>query len=150
MLTLVTNVAAIHMLPNWTVGVQLVVFITAFVILSRYIFKPMLRVIEMRRSVTDGADDEANRINVEAGNLEEKRVRVLREALSSLQDERAQRISQARIKAEKMIEETRQESQWFLETSDMFIEASEKSIADDMVDRADLLAKDIAARVIND
>jgi F0F1-type ATP synthase membrane subunit b/b' len=147
MLTLVSNVAPIRMLPNWTLGVQLLVFLVAFGVLSKFIFKPMLRVIEMRSKVTHGADDEAVLVNSEASDLEEKRLKLLREALTSFQDERVHRISKSRIKSEKMIAETRQESQWFLETSDMFIEASEKSIVEDMADKSKALAEEIAASV---
>jgi len=150
MLTLVSNIAAIQMLPDWTLVVQLLLFLAAFGILSGYIFKPMLRVIRMRENVTEGADRDASRINMEASDLEEKQVKILNDALSSFHDERASRISEAKLKSEEMIAETHQESQWFLETSDMFIEASEKSVAHEMVVRSKELASEISERLFSE
>jgi len=51
---------------TWTLIAQLLMFLTALAILSRFLFKPMLAVFEKRRQLTEGPKEQADKLGAQA------------------------------------------------------------------------------------
>lgn len=148
MLAIMAQEAAVHVLPNWTLGVQLCIFIACVVLLHLFVFKPVLKVMDRRGELTTDAQDQAQSLNQEADELDARRTEVLSQALSETHAWRAKRISEAHLEAERIVSEARLEAQWFLETSEMFIQSSEESIVEAMNTKAEELADTIVQQAV--
>lgn len=148
MLAIMSQEAAVHVLPNWTLGVQLVIFLVAVALLNLLVFKPVLKAMDKRRELTIDAATQAQSLNQESDELDARRTEVLSQALAQTHAWRAQRIDDTRLAAEKVVAEAKLEAQWFLEASEMFIQSSEESIVDAMNTKADELAETIVQQAV--
>lgn len=138
--------AEFHILPDWTIFIQLGIFVLAVAALDFFLFEPVLKLIDRRREFTDDSRAEVARLLDEAESLEAKRGRAIENALRHTAKERAHRIATARLEAERIIAEARLEARWFLSSTEMFIESSEESIAAEMNLQADMLSDDIISK----
>lgn len=138
----------LHIIPDWTLAIELAVFLASFALLHYGVFRPALKVLDRRRRMTIEATSKAEVLTAEADALEGKHAAAVSEALATFQADRARRIHDAHLKAEAMVAESRQEAQWFMETTDMFIESSEESIIAEMNARAEELAQEIKRSIV--
>ena len=149
MLAIIAQETAVHVLPNWTLGVQLCIFLVAVALLNLLIFGPVLKVMDRRRELTAEAAAQAQNLNQEAEGLEARRTEVLSRALAETHAWRAKRIVDTQLAAERIVAEARLEAQWFLETTEMFIQSSEESIVEAMNTKADELAETIVRQAVD-
>ena len=148
MLAIIAQEAAVHVLPNWTLGVQLGIFIACVVLLNLFVFRPLLKVMDRRGELTTDAQAQAQSLNQEADGLDARRTEVLSQALSETHAWRVKRISEAHLEVERIVSEARLEAQWFLETTEMFIQSSEESIVEAMNTKAEELADTIVRQAV--
>lgn len=97
----------IHLMPDGTLVLQLVVFLAAMAILSRCLFRPILAIIDRRRSFTVAARSEAERWNGEAERLEAEHRTLLEEALHGEEELRHNELLRCQREADQMIAEAR-------------------------------------------
>ncbi|NLH47953.1 MAG: ATP synthase F0 subunit B [Myxococcales bacterium] len=105
---------------NWTLIAQLVMFLAAMGILSRFLFKPMLAVLARREELTEKPHEDAEKLKVDAvaarQTVEEQLVRTRRDAeklrlelLGRATNQERDVLAGARSQAAKINEQTRGE-----------------------------------------
>ncbi len=105
---------------NWTLIAQLVMFLSAMGILSRFLFKPMLAVLARREELTEKPHEDAEKLKVDAvaarQTVEEQLVRTRRDAeklrlelLGRATNQERDVLAGARSQAAKINEQTRGE-----------------------------------------
>lgn len=100
--------AEVHLLPDKTVFIQLAIFLVVLVGLNHLVFKPLLRLIRLRREKTKGSQDTIQKLTEKTDVLlkayEEKMVKARQEAFGLKESIRREGEAQG----QKIIEEARQ------------------------------------------
>lgn len=103
----------------WTLALQAVNFLVLVWLLQRFLYKPVMRIVERRRQATDKALAEAEearrKAEAEAAGYREKtaalsgeREKMLHEARTEIEQDRQRMVEHARKEAEQVIEAARQ------------------------------------------
>jgi F-type H+-transporting ATPase subunit b len=134
---------------NWTILVQMVWLILAWIFLSRLLFKPMLRLLELRRSKTVGLSKEASRLREEAGivlsQVEEKLRKVRQEASEIYQSAREKSLAETRTR----VEETHQEIEKLKAVATQKMEAEIHELRREMGVRAQEIAPFVVSKILS-
>ena len=139
----------INLMPDWTLFVQLGVFLLTLIVLHLLVFRPVLRVLDRRRSFTDDAIGDAAQKNAEADRLEAERKKEITRALKDAEALHGQRIAATRRGAEAILTEAKAQMKSLLDSSEVSVESSEAEATVDISRRAEELAHEIVARVTN-
>ncbi|MFH1830668.1 MAG: ATP synthase F0 subunit B [Pseudomonadota bacterium] len=137
----------IELIPNWTLFIQIGIFLFVLFMLNFLFFKPLLKLMDRRKQFTSDASQEAASLNDESQQLEAGRLQVLGMALKEAQDDRAKRTTDAVREADKIINEGRAKMGEMISSNLISIESTENSIVDEMNDRATKLADEIIVRL---
>ena len=100
----------ISLMPDWTFFIQLVVFFCAFLILNFLVFKPLLKLYQIRKKYTVDAEAHAKSKNEEAVRLELEVKQKLSEAILALQKEREKKIAETMYRAEEVTSQAKKQS----------------------------------------
>ncbi len=138
--------ADIRLIPDWTLFIQIGIFLFVVLALNLLLFRPLIRLMDRRKAFTTDASEEADSLNIEAEQLEVGRHEVLSMALKEAQDERAKRTANALREADRIVNDARSKMGAMISSNLISIESTEKSIVDEMEERAMNLAKGIIAR----
>lgn len=138
----------ISLAPDWTVLAQLCVFLCVMAVLWILVFKPTLRVIDLRKNFTTDALERSRSLNSEAEALENERKVMLAGALEEIAVENAAVLAAKRKEAEKIIADARIEAKRILDSTELSVEASEERSAEEINRQADMLAKYVVTKVI--
>lgn len=139
----------IHLMPDWTVILQLAIFLAATAVLYFFIFRPTLKIIDRRRYFTSKARSDAQDLNAKADSLDNERKTSIVAALKTAEAESAAKILKARQDADKIVAASRSEARSILDSAEKSIQSSEKSLDKEIGKQADILANDIVARVVS-
>lgn len=139
--------AEIHLMPDWTVIVQMGIFLSALAVLSFLVFRPTLRIIDRRRGYTEEARAEAERIGAEADRIEEERRTSIAAAIEEAGRERDERTARARRDAEGAIAEAKQQAQRLIDSTAVSRESSERAAEAGASGEGDAIAEEIVRRV---
>jgi F0F1-type ATP synthase membrane subunit b/b' len=134
--------SAIRLLPDWTLLVQLAVFLAVLASLTFLVIRPTLRLLERRRSFTSEAMEHAAKLASDAEQLEAGRREVLAMALREAQASREQRVAAARRRADKTIAESRvgvaellQHGTYGIESAEALAEFDLEALSQNLADR---------------
>lgn len=139
----------IHLMPDWTVTLQLLIFLAATAILYFFVFRPTLKIIDRRKYFTSKARSDAQDLNAKADGLDNERKISIVTALKNAEAEAARKILKARQDADKIVAASRAEARRILDSAEESIEHSEQSIDKELGRQAEVIANDIIARVVN-
>ena len=134
--------AAIRLLPDWTLAVQLLIFLFVLAVLTVFVIRPLL--VDRRRSFTNEAMEGAQKLSAEAEQFEAERRETLSKGLREAQDVREKRVSTARRDADRTIAEARVGVAQLLEHGIESIESAEMLAAPDLKD----LSAELAAKIV--
>jgi len=137
----------IHLMPDWTIFVQLGIFLLSAAVLTFFVFRPVLRLFDRRRGYTSDAEIEAGRLNGEAESLEFSCNKLLTEALENAHIRKSKEIAMANSEAERIVSDARIRAKQIAEETDISIYTSEKSVMEEMKINAEMLAGDMISRV---
>ncbi|MFH0800622.1 MAG: hypothetical protein V2A66_10655 [Pseudomonadota bacterium] len=141
--------AEIHLMPDWTVAVQLCVFFSAAAAIHFFVLRPVLRIIDQRKKLTSGAREDASLLAAESAALEAERVAAVSKALADANAERTTKLAEARIAAGKIVAEARAEAKNIAGMSRAG-KPSEESIAAEVGKRSSELAREIVSRITSE
>lgn len=134
--------------PDWTALVQLVIFLVLVVLLSRLLFKPILKLLEKRDDLIHGGKRQADQFTAKAkelmGQYEQGLAEARRRALAERERLKAEALS---IEAE-MLKRVGEECQRFLEETKAKIQAESARAKEDLRKQADLISLEIAEKVL--
>lgn len=137
----------ISLQPDWTVIVQLGVFLIVMAVLHIFIFKPILRIIDHRKKFTQDAHSEAIILNEKSALLEKERTLAISKAIAQINSERDLKISTAHKEGEKILASARVEAKRLLDATEVSVDATEQLVATDVERQTDSLAHEIAEKV---
>lgn len=144
---MLATAGGIHLLPNWTIFVQLGIFIVALIIIKVFMLEPALRVISLRRAYSEGAKREAELLEDKARDLDERRQSILKKEIDESQLIRSESVATANIAHTSILRAAREDVKKLFESSAISIDSSEKTIHEAMEKKADDLAGEIVARI---
>ena len=142
--------AKINIMPDWTVFVQLGVFLLTLLVLNFLVFRPVLRVLDRRRSFTEDARKDATEKNLESDRLEDEREAAITKAYKEAEAMREEKVAAKRKEAEKIVSDAKTRMQGLLDSTEVSVETSESAAALEISKRAEELAKDIDSRDAGD
>ncbi len=142
--------AKINIMPDWTVFVQLGVFLLTLLVLNFLVFRPVLRVLDRRRSFTEDARKDAAEKNLESDRLEDEREAAITKAYKEAEAMREEKVAAKRKEAEKIVSDAKTRMQGLLDSTEVSVETSESAAAQEISKRAEELAKEIVSRVAGD
>ncbi len=134
---------------NWTVFVQMIWLVLAWFFLSRLLFKPMLRLIELRRNKTVGFSAEAAKLREETQAIfsqVEERLRSARQEISQVyQSTREKHLTEARA----VVEEARLEIEKLNVINTQKRETEMRELRREMSARAQELAPLVVSKMLS-
>ncbi len=139
--------AEIRIIPDWTILIELAIFIIVIIVLNVLVLKPMLKVMDRRREFTVDASQEAKKLNDEAEQLEQGRHEVLTMALSEAQATRDEKTQETLREADRIKAEARSRMDETISSSEVSVESAEGSIIEEMNQRSNELADQIVVRI---
>lgn len=149
MITGTANAASGDLLSvNYTVFIQIVIFLIAIFILNKLVFKPFLNLVDRRDMLTRGAIEEAHELEDKVKAIIEEYDQKLSEARALAIEERNKLILEGQTVAADVLGKARQETGVLLEEAKAKLEADTKEIKDNIKGDIDELAGDIASKVL--
>lgn len=133
---------------DWTLFVQMIWLVLAWIFLSRLLFKPILRLLELRQSRTAGAAAEASKLNEEAqmllSQIEERLRQARHEASVAYQSSREKTHQEGR----KIIEEARRDAEALKEESRQALEKEVAALRKEIDSQAEELVPFVVSKVL--
>jgi len=139
--------AEIRIIPDWTILIEIVVFLSVIIVLNSLVLRPMLRVMDKRREFTVDAKEEADNLIEDSDQLDEGRREVLAMALREAQAERDRRIAETLRNADGVVAEARSRMDKMISSTEVSIESTERSIVEELEGRSNELADMIVKRI---
>jgi F-type H+-transporting ATPase subunit b len=139
--------AEIRIIPDWTILIELAIFIIVIIVLNAFVIRPMLRVMDRRREFTVDASEEAEKLSNDAEQLEQGRHEVLAMALREAQSDRDERTQHTLREADRIKADALSRMDETTSSSEVSVEAAEGSIIEEMNQRSRELADEIVARI---
>jgi F-type H+-transporting ATPase subunit b len=133
---------------NYTVFIQIVIFLIAIFILNKLVFKPFLNLVDRRDMLTRGAIEEAHELEEKVKAIIEEYDLKLDEARVLAAQERSKLVLEGQKVAGEIIGKAREEAGVFLEEAKVKLEADTKEIKEKIKGDIDELAIDIASKVL--
>ncbi len=133
---------------NKTVFIQIIIFIVAIFVLNTLVFKPFIQLIDRRHKLTRGAIEEAEELERKVKAIIEEYDAKLSEARAAAQEERNKILREAETVSGQIITKAREETGGLLEEAKTKLEAEAKEMKEKLKGDVELLAKDIASRVM--
>jgi F-type H+-transporting ATPase subunit b len=133
---------------NYTVFIQIAIFLIAIFILNKLVFKPFLNLVDRRDMLTRGAIEEAHELEDKVKAIIEEYDQKLSEARTLAVEERNKLILEGQTVAADILGKARQETGVLLEEAKAKLEADTKEIKENIKGDIDALAGDIASKVL--
>ncbi len=133
---------------NYTVFIQIVIFLIAIYILNKLIFKPFIGLVDRRDKLTRGAIDEAHELEEKVKEIIEEYDAKLSEARALAIEERNKLVQEGQGVAQEIIGAARSETSELLHEAKNKLESDTKEIKEKIKGDIDGLASDIASKVL--
>ncbi len=138
----------IQLLPDITIVAQLVIFLTVMVALNRFVFKPVLRILELRKSKTKGEREKLEAIN-------QKTEKLVQEYEAKIQEARQEGLKmkeairkEGGTQAQKIIHEAKKTSLNELGNIREEIEKAAQQSSKKLEEEAEVLSQSLAEKVL--
>ncbi len=132
--------------------IQLGIFLLVFLLLRPLLFRPVIRLIEARRTATLGMQENAEKLDQEAQVLNKDVEAKLAEVSSQASLERAKLVEQARLKERELLTKAREDSAGVVEQAkqDAAVQADQvrESLRQEMAGLVDSVAAKVLGRPI--
>jgi F0F1-type ATP synthase membrane subunit b/b' len=141
---------SIRLMPDWTVTVQLLIFVSVMTALTFLVIRPTIRIIDRRKQFTSDAAEEAEKLFAEAEQLRAGRREALAMSLKDAHAEYEKRTAEARKSADAITEAARAKVADILRGEAKSIASSEVVGDKDLDARVKEISREIVARVGKD
>ena len=133
---------------NYTVFIQIAIFLLAIFILNKLVFKPFLNLVDRRDKLTRGAIEEAQALEARVEEIIAEYDVKLNEARALAIEERNKIILEGQTVADSIIGKAREETGVILADAKTKLEADTQEIKEKIKGDIDELAGDIASKVL--
>ncbi|RMD96960.1 MAG: hypothetical protein D6812_16110 [Deltaproteobacteria bacterium] len=133
---------------NFNLIIQIVLFVCLVILLNRWLFQPVLRILEAREEQIEGANREAARI---AAEIDEKLATYEAHLAAFREEARAMRTSikeEAKAQEEQLLEEARQEAQRIVAEGRAQLEAETQKARQQLAKEAEKIADEIVFQIL--
>lgn len=137
----------VNLMPDWTVTVQLGIFLATVASLTFFIFKPVLKIIEERKRFTNYKQSESQRLDKEFEKLNKFRTSEITKALNIVATENLLTVEKTKKRIEDMIKSAQTEAKKILDKTDVSIGVSEGKVENLINQQATVLADEIVVRI---
>ncbi|MER3447491.1 MAG: hypothetical protein C4291_11935 [Candidatus Dadabacteria bacterium] len=131
-----------------TLIIQLIIFIATIFILNSLLFKPLLELVEKREKLTTGRIKEAKELREKVDQIAREYRAKLDEIRAEAMEERNKIRREAQAAAEGLIEKAHREAQSLLEEARSKLELEAKGIRERIRPEIEVLAKEMALRIL--
>ena len=129
---------------DWTLIVQAVNFLIFMVLINKFLFQPLLRLMEEREKELDGIYNEAEALKVKAEQLlkeveetlakaKEEAKKIIDAAVKEAREEKERIISQAQEEASVKVEKAKEEIWQAFESEKAKLEAEAEKLAEEII-----------------
>lgn len=129
---------------------QVINFLIFFVVLAKFLYKPILKVLDQRKKLIEESLANSQKIKDELDKLEEDKKKILKkvadEGFKILEEEK----KSAQKKQDEILKKAEDESQKILEKSESRIKAREEEMMEAVKKRAVEVGSDIAKKILED
>lgn len=131
-----------------TLVLELAIFAALFFLLKAWVFKPMVALFEAREAATDGAREDAKRMDRDAKDKAQSFEDEMRKIRQKTQEERDQ-LRQEGVKRERAIlDQVRHETQATLSDAERRIKLEAQELRSDLAREVPVLAQSIVAKML--
>lgn len=148
MLASATTSSGFVLVPNWTVLVQMGIFVIVALALNHLVFKPILKILRKREEATKGTLAQAVRLETEAQLKLEEHKSSIAKALEEARALKEEAIRQGGLRKEKMITEVRQEINRGLVSARKQIETDVEAAKAKLTEEVGTLSKKITEKIL--
>ena len=130
-------------------GILAAMFVGTILLLNKILFKPLLELDEKREQLTSGTSSEAKELKLKAEQTIKGYNEKINDARIQTQEQKNLIRKQAQNSAAEMIERARGETNSLLEDAKTKIEKEAQIIREKIKPEIELIAKDVASKLIN-
>lgn len=141
-------ISEISLMPDWTFIVQLAIFLFVIAILTIFVIRPIIRIIDRRKAFTTDASLEAEHLTDKAIQLETGKREVLTMSLNEAYEELKKRTTEARRTGDAVIADAKTKTSEIYKASTTSLEKAEKSVEKEIDERAQGLVDEIVSRIV--
>lgn len=138
----------IHLVPDWTLFVQVAVFLSAVAILNFLVFKPLLRILDWRKRFTREAREEAGYLHSQTDMIEAEASAEISDEIRKANTLGEKRIAQRCREAEGIVANAHNEARRIIDDAETSMKSSAASIVTEMDQQARSFADEIASRML--
>ncbi|MCL4244053.1 MAG: ATP synthase F0 subunit B [Candidatus Dadabacteria bacterium] len=133
---------------NYTVFIEVVIFVAAIIILNALVFQPFLKLMDRRDRLTKGTMEEAKDLEARVKSIIEEYEARLADARAHAQEERTRIVREAQDAATGIVSKAREETSSLIEDAKKKLEAESEAIKQKLSGDVELLAKDISSKIL--
>ena len=130
-------------------GILAAMFVASVLVLNKTLFKPLLELDERREQLTSGTSSEAKELKLKAERTIKEYNEKINDARIQTQEKKNLIRKQAKNSEAEMIERARGETNSLLEDAKTKIEKEAQIIREKIKPEIELIAKDVASKLIN-
>lgn len=130
-------------------GIIAAIFVTSIIVFNKILFTPLMDLDEKREKLTSGTSSEAKELKLKAEQTIKEYSEKINEARGQVQEERNLIRKEAQTSAAEMIERARTETGAVLADATSKIEKEAHELREKIKPEIELIAKDIASKLIN-
>jgi F-type H+-transporting ATPase subunit b len=136
------------LIPNWTLIVQLVMFLTAMFILTRLLFRPMLAVFALRAQYTERPHQDAAKLRENATSAKETVEQGLNRARKEVDQLRGELAGKAAAQEHDILIDARRKSAESVEAARRDLDAAASAARARLAAEAEELAETLATKLV--
>lgn len=150
MMTNPASVLAAHALIDidWTVGVQFVLFLILFWVANKFLFQPYLKLRTLRKTETEGARAEADRMTAQADARLADYEKSLAVARNKANEEARKVRAEAAAHEREVTDKARATATAALDEAQKTVRAETEAARATLLPQADMIAKSIASKLL--
>jgi len=135
---------------TWTLVAQLIMFLCAMGILTRFLFRPMLAVFEKRRLATEGPKETVAVLNKEAEDAQRAVEEMVRRSRATAEKLRGELLGGAQSQERQLVGEARRQAEAIRAAAAKDLESAVARARDRLRAEAENLAEQLSSRLLND
>ncbi|MHA1567979.1 MAG: ATP synthase F0 subunit B [Alphaproteobacteria bacterium] len=133
---------------SWTLIAQIIMFLIAMGVLSRFLFKPMLAVFEKRRRITDGPKQEADSLKQDAVAAQQQVEQTMKATRAEVDRLRDELLGSAQTTERDIVGEARQQAGKIAAEAQEELDQAVAQARDRLAKEAESLAEQLAGKLL--
>lgn len=138
----------ITLVPDWTLVFQLAIFLVVIAVLTKFIFKPILKIIDQRRYFTKHSIETADRLNQYSISLENEYKEKINKAVAKASNDATLRISSCRTSAEDAVSAAKKQASVMIQTTEQELDSKVEGLAQETKKVLKNLSGEIVTKIL--